>query len=72
MASSAHLTHLKLNERTKGLLEVILAKMGDFNFDVWQLVPLTNQQPLLVCGMELFKRWELDTRLNIKDDVSAF
>ena len=44
--------------------------MGDFDFDVWDLVPLTGNQPLMVCGMELFKRWEIDTRLGIKDEMT--
>jgi hypothetical protein len=50
---------------------MVLQKMGDFNFDVWELVSITNNQPLLVTGMELFKRWELDTRLDMKDDMIA-
>jgi len=71
MASSPHLSRLKIDNEQKLKMEVVLKKMGDFNFDVWELVPLTNNQPLLVTGMELFKRWELDSRLKIKDDMIA-
>ncbi|GMH59968.1 hypothetical protein TrRE_jg3523 [Triparma retinervis] len=71
MASSPHLSHLKIDDTRKAKMELVLEKMGDFNFDVWELVPITNNQPLLVTGMELFKRWELDTRLDLKDDLIA-
>ncbi|GMH49544.1 hypothetical protein TL16_g00545 [Triparma laevis f. inornata] len=68
---AAYLTHLSLTDKNKSDLERCLDRMGDFNFDVWQLVSLTNNSPLLVTGMELFKRWELDERLNIKDELIA-
>ncbi|GMH56584.1 hypothetical protein TrST_g9054 [Triparma strigata] len=68
---AAYLTHLSLTDKNKTDLELCLDKMGDFNFDVWQLVSLTNNSPLLVTGMELFKRWQLDERLNIKDELIA-
>mmetsp|Transcript_14330 Transcript_14330/g.29485 ORF Transcript_14330/g.29485 Transcript_14330/m.29485 type:complete len:613 (-) Transcript_14330:64-1902(-) len=71
MASSPHLSHLKLDASQKAKLERILHKMGDFNFDVFELIPITNNQPLLVTGMELFKRWELDSKLDLKDDLIA-
>jgi hypothetical protein len=70
IASSPHLTHLKVSSAQKRELDVVLMKMSDFDFDVWDLVPITNNQPLMVTGMELFKRWELDTRLDIKDDLT--
>jgi len=28
---------------------------------------LSNNQPMLICGMELFKRWGLDSGLKISD-----
>ncbi len=71
IASSPHLTHLKVSDQQKRQLDVVLMKMDDFEFDVWDLVPITNNQPLLITGLELFKRWELDTRLEIKDELTA-
>jgi hypothetical protein len=68
---SPHLTHLKITDETKRQLDTALTKMGDFDFDVWDLVPLTGNQPLMVCGMELFKRWDVDTKVNIKDDLTV-
>ena len=69
--NSVHLTRLKIDERTKIKLESVVKEMGDLgiDFDVFRLVPLTNNQPLLLCGMELFKRWNLDTSLNLKDEM---
>jgi hypothetical protein len=44
----------------------ILADLGKWSFDVWDLVPLTNNNPLVVTGVELFKRWEIGSSLNLK------
>ena len=68
-------THLKLvhTSQEKDELEQILRGVGNWSFDVWDLVQLTNDQPLLVMGMELIKRWNIDVDLDLKDgDISTF
>ena len=50
-------------------LEGLLSEMGSWDFDVWDLVKTSKNQVILVCGMELFKRWNLDTQLKIKDTL---
>ena len=63
--------HLRLihTSAEKNELESILQGMGRWDFDVWSLVKITNDQPLLVTGMELIKRWHLDTELKLSDDI---
>lgn len=54
-------------------LEELLSDMGSWDFDVWDVVKTSKNQVMLVCGMELLKRWNLDADLKIKDTaICAF
>jgi len=69
IASSPHLTQLKMTPQSTADLQAVLSKINTFDFDVWDLVPLTCNQPLMATGLELFKKWEIDVSLEIKDEL---
>ena len=72
LSSSPYLTSFrKVESSEKAQLESALAHMGSWDFDVNDLVAVSKNQVLLVTGMELFKRWGLDSKLEIKDTLIA-
>jgi hypothetical protein len=58
---------MKLEGQEESALRTVLTRTEDWDFDVFDICKITNNRPLLVIGLAMFKKYNLIEKFNISE-----